>query len=196
MRKNIYKNFVITVMTIAMTASLFAGCGKKEEKPVEKPDTEVTAPSETEQGNVTDLPEFVPDEKPELGEDTIAKNLAAKFKEEAAKTQDVQAIADTLAADEELIQTGCMVAEVEEGWLNGFAADEIKGFTKGVAVAPMIGSIPFIVYMFETDDVDALKATLTENAQLNWNICTIADEMVCEAEGNLVFFCMAPGYWE
>ena len=196
MRKNIYKNFVIAAMTLAMTASLFAGCGKKEEKPVEKPDTEAAAPSETEQGSVTDLPEFVPDEKPELGEDTIAKNLAAKFKEEAAKTQDIQAIADTLAADEELIQTGCMVAEVEEGWLNGFAADEIKGFQKGVAVAPMIGSIPFIVYMFETDDADALKATLTENAQLNWNICTIADEMVCEAEGNLVFFCMAPGYWE
>ena len=47
------------------------------------------------------------------------------------------------------------MAEVEPGWLNGFSED-VTGFTKGVVVAPIIGSIPYVAYVFESEDPEAL----------------------------------------
>lgn len=41
-----------------------------------------------------------------------------------------------------------MVMPVEPGLLNGFDNNEITGFKDGVVFAPMIGSIPFIGYVF------------------------------------------------
>ena len=79
--------------------------------------------------------------------------------------------------------------EVEPGYLNGFDT-EINGFNKGVMFAPMIGSIPFVGYVFETDNAGALETMLKENANMRWNICTEADEMVSATKNNLVFFMM------
>ena len=39
---------------------------------------------------------------------------------------------------------------------------------------------------------DDLVKTLEEKHQLNWNICTTADEMKVYSEGNYVFFVMSP----
>ena len=67
--------------------------------------------------------------------------------------------------------------------------------TDAATYGPMIGSIPFIGYVFELPeeaDVEAFKTTLSENANLRWNICVTADEMVVESEGNTVFFVMCP----
>ena len=72
------------------------------------------------------------------------------------------------------------MAEVEPGWLNGFSED-VTGFTKGVVVAPIIGSIPYVAYVFEE---------LDEKHNMRWNICTEADEKVSAIKGNLVFYIM------
>lgn len=64
---------------------------------------------------------------------------------------------------------------------------------------PMIGTIPFIGYIFnlaEGTDVEAFKTMLSENADLRWNICTAAEELVIENEGNTVFFLMCPASFE
>ena len=64
---------------------------------------------------------------------------------------------------------------------------------------PMIGTIPFIGYVFtlaEGADVEAFKTLLTDNANLRWNICTAAEELVVESEGNTVFFLMCPTTFE
>lgn len=79
--------------------------------------------------------------------------------------------------------------DVEEGFLSGFD-EEVKGFSKGVMISPMIGTIPFVGYVFETDDPEGLLTFLSEKANMAWNICTQADEKVSSVKGNLVFFLM------
>ena len=63
----------------------------------------------------------------------------------------------------------------------------------------MIGTIPFMGYIFQLADgadVAAFMKTLKDNANLRWNICTSADEMVCDNVGNTVFFLMCPTSFE
>lgn len=78
-----------------------------------------------------------------------------------------------------------------EGYLAGFD-NEISGFSKAVMFTPMIGSIPFVGYVFETDDTDKLLSTLKENANPAWNICVEADETVYSVKDGLVLFLMCP----
>lgn len=79
--------------------------------------------------------------------------------------------------------------EVSEGYLNGFD-EEITGFQKGIMFSPVIGTIPFVGYVFETDNADALLSLLKEKANPAWNICTEADETVSTSREQLVFFLM------
>ena len=108
---------------------------------------------------------------------------------------DPYAIAEVLMTNE-VIKFAPMVMEIEPGtFLQGFSLDEVTGFEKGAMFGPMIGSIPFIGYIFslsEDADVDGFIATLTENADLRWNICVSADEMHTEKVGTTVFFLMSP----
>ena len=75
--------------------------------------------------------------------------------------------------------------------MNGFD-NEITGFNSGTLFSPMIGTIPFVAYVFETDDADTLVETLKSNANLRWNICTEADVMTVEVVDNYVLFAMTP----
>lgn len=86
---------------------------------------------------------------------------------------------------------------VESGYLAGL--DEFTQFADGAAFAPMIGSIPFMGYVFMLDAdvnagdvVDAIKA----QANLAWNVCTEADVLLTstyqDAERNAVLVIMAP----
>ena len=85
--------------------------------------------------------------------------------------------------------------EVEPGLLQGFDNAEIKGFKEGAVFMPMIGTIPFIGYVFTLEDgtdASSFISKLKSNANLRWNICTTADEMVAGSVGNKVFFVMCP----
>ncbi len=126
---------------------------------------------------------------------TVGTKLLADFKTMADKTP--QEIADALLTNE-VIQFMPASMPVEEGFLNGFN-EEIKGFEEGVMFGPAIGTIPFVGYIFtvaDGGDVDAFVKTLEDNANLRWNICTEAEEMVCEAVDNTVFFVMCPKSFE
>lgn len=120
-----------------------------------------------------------------------AEKIGEVFKAEVANTTDIQALAEKLSAYE-VCGFDCGTLEVEEGFLNGFSA-EISGFTKGIQFGPWIGSVPFIGYVFETEDAEALKEALDTNADPRWNICTEAKEKLILSEGNIVFFTMCPG---
>ena len=88
---------------------------------------------------------------------------------------------------------------VEPGLLMGFDNAEITGFEEGVMFGPMIGTIPFVGYVFtleEGTDVDAFQQTLKDNANLRWNICNEAEEITVEAEGDTVLFLMSPKSFE
>ena len=126
---------------------------------------------------------------------TVGTTLRDAFKENHDGT--AEEIANALIANE-IIPFMPMVAPVEEGYLNGFNV-EINGFSSGAMFGPMIGTIPFVGYIFELEDgadVDAFMTTLKDNANLRFNICTEAEEMIVEKEGNKVFFLMSPKSFE
>lgn len=128
------------------------------------------------------------------GNVTVAATFVEAFKAEAAKEgATANAIATALSTNE-TVAFMPMVQDMEAGYLAGFDAD-ITGFTACTAFMPMIGTIPFVSYVFELAadaDADAFVTTLKDNANLRWNICTAAEEMLVETAGNFVFFIMAP----
>ncbi len=163
------KKIVALLMAVLMVLTL-AACGQKENG-----------------GQNEDQP---------AGETTVGSTLLADFKADNAGT--AQEIADRILKNE-IIQFMGAAMPVEEGLLTGFDNAEIKGFKEGVMFAPMIGTIPFVGYIFElAEDTDAetFKTTLKESANLRWNICVTAEELIVESEGNKVFFLMCPKSFE
>ena len=196
------KKLFAIILSVAMILS-FAACGGNE-APVETTTAPVTeAPAEDNQpaapgegpavdGPVVDTPAV---DAPSANGESAAQTLLAVFNSEidANPTASAEELANAVIAHES-IQFMPMVMAVEEGYLAGFN-NEIKGFESAATFAPGIGTIPFVGYIFKLADgadVDAFKATLESEANLRWNICTEAEEMVCENVGNTVFFLMCP----
>lgn len=126
---------------------------------------------------------------------STAQQLLADFKDKLESEKDINVLAQTLV--ETLPFSGVSI-EVEPGYLSGFT-DEITGFSKGAMFGPMIGSIPFVGYIFELEsssDADTFVQLLKDKADLRWNICTSADEMLVEAVDGTVFFVMSPASFE
>ncbi len=122
--------------------------------------------------------------------------LVVIFKDNSDKS--AQEIADLIIQDESIpFMTATM--PVEEGLLNGFGDTEIKGFTEGIMFGPMISTIPFVGYVFTLDedtDKKAFISNLEENADLNFNICTEADEIVIDSKGDKVVVIIKPESFE
>ena len=120
---------------------------------------------------------------------TMGTKLAKTFSDSIDQGKDMGKTMELL-----IEQSGfdCGTMECEEGFLNGFSG-EITGFSSATMFAPFIGSIPFVGYVFVTDDTSALKDKLAAQADPRWNICTEAEETVIEEKGNYVFFVMCPG---
>ena len=127
---------------------------------------------------------------------TVGETLLAAFK--ANSTGTTQEIADRLITNP-IIQFMGGATPIEEGLLSGFDNTEIKGFKEGTMFAPMMSSIAFVGYIFELNDgadVETFKSTLKDSANLRWNICVEAEELIVENEGNKVFFLMCPKSFE
>lgn len=134
--------------------------------------------------------------KEEKKPETVGEILFADFKEDAAGTP--QEIVERILANEIIPFEGASM-EVVPGLLMGFDNAEITGFDSGVMFAPMMGTIPFVGYVFELSDgtdVEEFEQTLKDNANLRWNICTEAEEVTVGAEENKVFFLMSPKSFE
>lgn len=127
---------------------------------------------------------------------TTGNALADDFVTRVEENENISAqeLADAISKHESLsFEVASM--PVEPGLLMGFGNTEITGFSEGVMFAPMVGSIPFLGYIFtleEDKDVDAFVELLEQNADLRWNICTEAEETVITSVGKKVFFLMAP----
>ena len=108
-------------------------------------------------------------------------------------TMTIEDLANTIITNE-IIQFAGGAMAVEPGYLSGFDV-EITGFNNAVMMAPMIGTIPFVGYIFELEEganVDEFEQMLLDNANMRWNICTSAEETVVYSVDNIVFFMMAP----
>ncbi|MBQ8001927.1 MAG: hypothetical protein IJ297_00595 [Clostridia bacterium] len=131
------------------------------------------------------------------GDLTVGNTLLKDF-EERAENESAIEIAQALVENEVINFMGGAM-EVEEGYLTGFGDVEITGFEEGAMFSPMIGTIPFVGYVFtlaEDADKEAFVDTLKANADLRWNICTEAEEMVTGIKENKVFFVMSPMEFE
>lgn len=118
--------------------------------------------------------------------DTLGNKYLQAF-DNAAGTDAESVVEELIAVDG--IPTELVKMEVVPGYLDGISED-VMDFNKGYRFSPMIGSIPFMGYVFEADDPEALRDFLVEHANTAWNICTMADETVSGVNNDLVFFLM------
>lgn len=126
---------------------------------------------------------------------TVAGMLSEAFESEIKAEKDIEKVAQKIAENEVIIPEVQTFTIAKDDYLAGFK-EEIKGFDKAVGIAPMIGTIPFVAYVFEVENPEEFAKTLEDNAQLNWNICTQADEMKTAIVDNYVFFIMSPTSFE
>lgn len=188
----------------AVMAFAMVGCGKKEETPaqpetvIETEDTISENEPDTETVSDTDT-DTASDDTEEIAQ-TVGQTLLARF--EKIVNEDPGLTAEEIAAkmlEGDIVPFAPMTMAVEEGLLSGFDETEITGFTEGAMFSPMIGTIPFMGYIFtlpEDADVQSFITTLEENANLRWNICTEAEEMVSGNVDTKVFFLMCPAAFE
>lgn len=206
------KKFLVVLLGTALAANLAAcGCGTtnqddvttgQEEEAEEISDELLNQPAESEEGPVTDN---MGAEEGNAGADnvsgeTVGTVLSQQFHAllEENKELTPQEIADEIIQNPQ-IQFAGDTAQVEEGLLTGFGNAEITGFDTGVMFAPIIGSIPFVGYVFSLEegaDADSFVKLLEENANPRWNVCTEAEETVIETSENMVFFLMCPSQFE
>lgn len=202
------KRFLVTILSVAIAANLVAcGCGTAdngndatvENAPAAAPeDTPAEMPTVDEEP-VTEENATEGSENTVSGE-TVGYMLVQEFHALKAENAEItaQEMADAILSNP-MIQFEGATMEVEEGLLTGFGNTEITGFNSGIMFAPMIGSIPFVGYVFTLEDgadVEAFMQTLKDNADPRWNICTEAEETVVENADNMVFFVMCPSQFE
>jgi hypothetical protein len=193
------KKLIAGLLCVGMSFSLLA-CGSNDTNTenTSEQGTEVVSGSDTEdntQEEVVDT-ETEANDNVSSSVDDLGQALRDSFVTLTTESPDASAtdIAEGLLANDYILFSGATM-EVEPGYLTGFDNAEITGFEEGTMFAPMIGSIPFVGYVFTlADDADAesFQTLLLENADPNWNICTMADETISEVNGNKVFFVMCP----
>ena len=130
----------------------------------------------------------------------LATELANEFLHlvDTAEDPTAQTLAEDFLAAAEL-PFEAMVMPVEPGLLTGFGNVEITGFSEGVMFGPSISTIPFLGYVFQLEEgteAGAFCSFLQEYADLRWNICTEAEEMMVVANNGYVFFLMCPSSLE
>lgn len=182
------------ILALAMVLAL-ASCSQKQETP-----TASTLPAAASSEPAPDVSDSIADTSTAPAEGTPAQVLAAAFRDyvNSGAVYACESVAGELVQNEAIASLDCVVSEVQAGYLNGFT-DEIDDFSEGVMFAPMIGSIPFVGYVFqveEDEDVTEFMNELKQYADLRWNVCTEADEMVCENVGNTVLFVMSPASFD
>ena len=190
------KKIICMLMAVIMIFGLVA-CGNKTNEPTETPDTTVND-NPVDTPDATDPTDDVIIDAPVSFATQVVDAFNAVLAEPGAADYNLEEIANKLAQSAVLAETypsiAAMQTEVGPTYLAGFD-EEIDGYKAAYTVAPMIGTIPFVSYVFEMEadaDVDAFVSLLTEKHNLRWNICTAAEEMQCVINGNYVFFVMSP----
>ena len=185
------KKIIALLACLAMLLSL-AACGTTTPE-VTEPDTNVTDPvTEPDTDPVEDVTE------PAATEGTVGETLLAAFK--ANSTGTAEEIANAVIGNPIIPFMGMAmpINTTDFEFLSGLGEAKFE-YEEGAMFGPMIGTIPFIGYIFKLADgadVEAFKTQLSDNANLRWNICTAAEELVIDNEGNTVFFLMCPAAFE
>ena len=188
------RKIIINLITVMLLTNLTA-CGVTENNNMsqiqQETDTNINNTSEVLQETNTNDNNTVTEN---TDDNTVAGKLILQFKEEINASSadiDIKTVAESLCSNPAFNEVNVEAGEVEPGYLAGFDG-EINDFSKCVMFSPVIGTIPFVGYIFETNNSETLLETLENNANLRWNICTEADEMKYDSVGNYVIFIMSP----
>ena len=128
-------------------------------------------------------------------ENTVAQTLGRQFESEIENERDIEKVTKKIA-ENEILEISVDASQVKSGdYLSGFQK-EIKEYKNAYVIRPMIGTIPFIAYIFEVENSSEFAEELKSSADLRWNICTEADEMHVVVRGDYVFFVMSPKNFE
>lgn len=125
---------------------------------------------------------------------TMGERIAEDFKKKVGDDPDItaEALAGALLEGDAVDFNGA-VMPMEPGYFMGLDLDTVTGFAEAARFSPMIGSIPFMGYVFRLDkdaDAAAFMTILREHADLGWNICTFADRLIVENAGDWVLMLM------
>ncbi|MBE6949550.1 MAG: hypothetical protein E7456_06870 [Ruminococcaceae bacterium] len=194
------KKIISLLLAIVMMFTLVA-CANDSEETVNPPENTTTEDNseenteETVEGTTEETPENEGTTDAEATDSTLGQTLLADFTETltANPGMTAQEAADHLITNPAILFAPATMP-VEEGYLSGFTT-EITGFEEGVMFAPMIGSIAFVGYVFTLEDgadVDSFMNNLVSTADMRWNICVEAEEMIVDHVDNTVFFVMCP----
>lgn len=197
------KKLVIAALTLTLVFSLTACGGNKENDTPSEPtnvessaDTESTDSTESTDAadTETENSDIATDSESDVSAETAGVIMLNAFKELMADGTDYTSleIAEKLVTNP-IIQFMGGAMPVEPGLLSGFDNYEVTGFEEGAMFGPMMGSIPFVGYVFKLPadaDVDAFMTGLKDNSNMRWQICVEAEEMIAEADGSTVFFLM------
>ena len=183
---------ILAILLAALMLLSVVACGNGNN---DTPDT----PDVPETPDTPDTPdEPAGDIIPSVEENTLGAVLWNAFYETIQATPAISAeeMANTLMGNPAIqFMGGAMPLEVGQEFFNGFDQYKIEGYESGATFAPMIGSIPFVGYIFKLADSANVKTfvdALTANANPAWNVCVTADQTVAGAIGNTVFFLMCP----
>lgn len=197
------KKLVIAALTMTLVFSLTACGGNKENDTPSEPtnvessaDTESTDSTESTDAadTETENSDIATDSESDVSAETAGVIMLNAFKELMADGTDYTSleVAEKLVANP-IIQFMGGAMPVEPGLLSGFDNYEVTGFEEGAMFGPMMGSIPFVGYVFKLPadaDADAFMTGLKDNANMRWQICVEAEELIAEADGSTVFFLM------
>ena len=125
-------------------------------------------------------------------EELLSDSVVNAFFEKAKDGMTAEEIANEMVKDGE---TEGYVVDVmgDDSYFMGFGNAEITGYTEAARFSPMIGTIPFMAYIFILDegaDSAAFMQMLLDNCNPRWNICTEADTVKAEQSGNAILFLM------
>ena len=123
-------------------------------------------------------------------QDAIDSKFKSKFIDLSTEAENTNVIAEGLA-QAGFTEYDLATMNVEPGYLNGFT-EEIDGFEEATMFSPMIGTIPFVGYVFKTSDPVSLLEKLEATHDLRWNICTEADIAFSEISNEYLMFVMSP----
>lgn len=190
------KKLISLLMALIMVLSLVACTGNADENAEPENEVEENVTDDTENETTDDATGSTDAETTDA---TLGQTMFMDFQEtvEANPDMTAQEIADDLMTNPAILFAPATMP-VEEGFLSGFS-NEITGFEEATMFAPMIGSIPFVGYIFtleEGADADAFVQNLISNADMRWNICVEAEEMIADHVDNTVFFLMCPAELE
>lgn len=120
-----------------------------------------------------------------------ANVLASSFEELIKNEKDISKVADKLSKNDVFNINVVVEEKTKDDYLNGFD-EKINNFDSAFVIQPMIGSIPFVAYVFESSNIEELKKELNTKSNPRWNICVEADETVIKVVDNYAFFVMSP----